>query len=299
MKKYFITCDLEETWLFWKLPQWVITKQLESIRSDIIHLVNNTLSSNSCEMISYSKIVDFFENRQRDDEFLISLDNSIYIKNADSYFDSNRLYSSKKSILEEKDNYKIRRRDWTLIESQVMNLYCLFQKSKKRKITLCDDWIFSWKTLWDVLSLLKKYSIDVSEVRTILNFSNSDNISWIPISSLYSDSDCHDWLDERDLFYGTNIWGASFLNDKWEINWLPYIDSREIAIKKATIPKNHANDFCKSMIDQNITYLKKIEEVTRDKVSLLSLPRISYLSDSYSDKFLLDILSKKKEEFIF
>ncbi len=298
MKKYFVSCDLEQTWHFQNVSPSCVTKDLEFIRKNTQHLINNTFSQVHCEMVTYDKIFDFFQSTQKNDDFILSLDNWIYIQAADAYFDSTRVYNSYSSILDYWENYKIKKRDGTDLKNQLFEILDSIKKSQKSKIILCDDWIFSGNTMKDILSLLQKYGIEVSEVRTVLNLSWSKFIWWIPIKSLHFESQYIDWIDERDLFYGTCMWGATFQNRRWEINWLPYIDSKAVAMKKASIPEKTVWEFCKVMTEQNIYYIEKVEKILWEKISLSCFPRISYLVDHYSENInLIDILQDKKRKF--
>jgi hypothetical protein len=108
---------------------------------------------------------------------------------------------------------------------------------------------------------------------------------------MYSDTSCIDWIDERDFFYWVNMSGGSFYNNDWKINWLPYISSRWIVEKKASIPNNKSNDFCKNMIWENIQLWEKIIKVNNKTIKLSDIPRISFLKEKYDiSKSIVDIL---------
>lgn len=289
--KYFITWDLEKT-LSWWVQNSLNEKQIidNSIRNKLIKIVNNSFDSKVVEFIKYDSIYSYFNELKNEDDFIIWLEDWIYIDNADLYFSSTRTYDSKEWIISLPKNYKITQRNWKLLELQTRKIISKIQESWKKDIIICDDWLFSWDTLLEVISDLQKLWIRVKEIRVILNFSWKDNINWVPINSMFRDKNCIDWLDERDLFYWTKNWGASFRY--WDkVNWLPYISSQIVANKKASIPNKKTNIFCNDLLDLNKEVWSIFQETNSKIVKLQDLPRIEYLNEYYKyNLWILEIL---------
>jgi hypothetical protein len=290
-KKYYITADLEKTLIGW-IEQFNKAKIKidEKIREKIINIINNSFKSNVVEFISYDNIYSFFKEEESSEEFIIWLDDKIYIENPDFSYSSTRIYNNKNSIIENPSNYRIRQRNWKNLIEQNLSLINTIKYSWKNEVIVCDDWLFSWDTLSDVISDdIKKY---VKEIRVILNFSWKDNLNWIPIKSMLTDSDCIDWLDERDLFYWVKNSWATFINSNWQINWLPYIVNKKIANKKASIPLLEAWKFCENMLDVNKELWWNVKWWN---VKLEDLKRISYLKEKYNSNCrITEILELEK-----
>ncbi len=280
MKKYFVTCDLEKTLAWW--VSWLTTTTTDissNIRDSLKNVFNDVFGKNSLELITYQKIKQYFQESKKENEFIISLEDGIYIDDADFYFSSSRTYDNLDSILNAPNSYQILQRNWKNLGLQKEDLLLQVWLSKGKEIVLCDDWLFSWDTLKDVINILKSTNVKIKEIRVILNFTWKSDLNWIPIKSMYKNNTCIDWLDERDLFYWTKNWWASFFYKRW-INGLAYISSKEIASKKASIPEKKSEWFCKNILDLNIQawwqFLKEVK--------LENLPRIEYLQEEYDKK---------------
>lgn len=297
MEKYFITCDLENTTSFSKNIVPLATYQISSIRDNVKYLIENVFTDCKCEVVNYSNIYDYFQSSINSDEFILSLDNWIYIPNADAFFDSTRVYNSEKDIIDNHKNYTIKTRDWNELSVQADEIISKIKSSWKSKVVICDDWIFSWNTINDVINIIKRTWVEVSEIRVILNFSESNNINWIKIRTMYSDTSCKDWLDERDLYYWVKMSWASFYDD-WKINGLPYISSQWIAEKKASIPKEFSKEFCEILIDQNINLWKAIININFKEIQLWDIERLEYLKKYYGKYTnIIDLLKQEKQKF--
>jgi len=258
----------------------------------MIDILNNSFGWNVTEFIEYDRIVDYFKNLRKDNEYIVSLDDRIYIENSDFNYSSTRAYNSMNSILNNPNDYKILQRNGLDLKEQNFNLKESIINSWKKDIIICDDWLFSWDTLTDVIN--KEIKDYVKEIRVILNFSGKEDLNWIPIKSMLEPTECIDWLDERDLFYWTKNWWASFKN--WvDMNWLPYISSTEIALKKASIPEKKSKQFCQNMLDLNIDIWSEISNSLNKVIRLMDLPRISYLEAKYDKKIdIINILELEK-----
>lgn len=297
MEKYFITCDLESTGKTNQDIQPLVSTQMTSIRDNISHLIQSSFSDVECKIIQYDAIMDYFSSKQKADEFIISLDNGIYIPNADMYFDSTRVYKSKEDVTNKSKSYVVKRRDGSDLWTQNQIIVDTFKKSWKKEVVICDDGIFTWDTLTDVITILNKNWIEVSKIRTVLNFNENDNLGGIKIESMYREKSCKDWIDERDFFYWVNMSGASFMNNKWEINGLPYISSQWVAHAKATIPEEISKEFCQAMIWENINYWEKMNQKNSTNIVLQDIPRITYLSEQYDvSQSIIDILNSEKQK---
>jgi hypothetical protein len=75
MRKYFITCDLENTTSFSKNIIPLVTSQITSIRDNIKYLISNIFKDVKCEVINYNNICDFFQSKNNPNDFILSLDN--------------------------------------------------------------------------------------------------------------------------------------------------------------------------------------------------------------------------------
>ena len=285
--KYYITWDLEKTV---PLNTDNIYKVDEYIRKELIDTINNSFGEKITKFIPYYEIKWFFEEKANPDEFIISLDDGIY-SNPDFNFSSTRMYKDKNSILNNPKNYKILQRNWKNLNEQLPKLKSIMKESWKNKVVLVDDGIFSWDTLNDILNILKKNNVKIDEIRVALNFSWNDSINWIKITSMFK-GNCIEWIDERDFFYGTKNWWASFFNTKWKINWLPYISSSEIASKKASIPEYNSKKFCEKMIWVNIDLYQE----TWKKFKLEDIKRLSYLEEIYNPQIELVELLKMEQK---
>jgi len=302
MEKYYITWDLEKTLQWWisKNKNKIKNKKFDInqwIRKDLKQIINNSFWNNVVEFIDYDEIYDFFETQNKEDDFILSLEDWIYIDNLDFNFSSTRLYWSRSSILENPKDYKILQRDWKTIENQNNLLLQEYKKSWKDWLVICDDWIFSWDTLKNVIYTIQKLRIKIKEIRIVLNFSWKKFIEsefWkIPIKSLKNPEWCIDWLDERDLFYWTKNWGASFLD--WEnIQWLPYISSSEIANKKASIPQNFSKNFCENMMWLNKEVWQEMQNFNKEILKISDLWRVKYLKNNYWNINLNDVFELEK-----
>jgi len=291
MEKYYITADLEKTLVSWIGLDKPKIRVDENIRKEVTNIINSSFDSNVVEYIGYDGIYNFFKEQEKDDEFIVWLDDKIYIENPDFSYSSTRIYNNKSSVIKNPTNYSIRQRNWNSLDEQNSLLIDSILKSWKKDVIICDDWLFSWDTLSDVIT--KDILNFVKEIRVILNFSWKDNLNWIPIKSMLNNTSCIDWLDERDLFYGTKNWGATFFNNNWQINWLPYLSSKEIANKKASIPLKNSKNFCINMLNIN----KKVwgKENIWKQVKLKDLNRISYLEEIYNPNIsITDLLELEK-----
>jgi len=281
MEKYFITWDLEKTLVGW--VDFISASELDisqNIRGKLIEIIDYSFESKVTEFISYDSICEFFKELRNEDEFVIWLDDWIYIDNADFCFSSTRTYSSLYSILNNPKDYKILQRNWLKLDYQKEDLVLEAWLSEKKDFILCDDWLFSWDTLNDVINMLKSSNINIKEIRVILNFTWKGDLYWIPITSMYETSNCIDWLDERDLFYWTKNGWATFFN--WNtLNWLPYISNNKIASKKASIPEKKSNFFCESIFDLNKPQLDIIVSLNTFKITCFDPESISCKSITY------------------
>ncbi len=297
-KNYFITWDLEKT-----LPAWVSNFQdttfniPEETRKKLFSIINETFDDDVINFTAFDDIVEFFKNLNKKDEFILSLEDSIYINDADFYFSSTRTYWSCESILDKPSDYQILQRNWTPINLQNQNLILALKNSNKKEVVICDDWFFSWDTLSIVIENLKEIWISIKEVRLVVNFSWRDNLDWVELKSMKSPCNPIDWLDERDLVYWTKNGWASFKYD-WKNNWLPYVFSREIADKKASIPKETSQEFCKKIIDLNMEIWQQFQEKNWLTVKLKDLNRLEFLQEIYNwNLAILDILQLEKNKF--
>lgn len=296
MKKYFVTCDLEKTLAWW--VSWLTTTTTDissNIRDSLKNVFNDVFGKNSLELITYQKIKQYFQESKKENEFIISLEDGIYIDDADFYFSSSRTYDNLDSILNAPNSYQILQRNWKNLGLQKEDLLLQVWLSKGKEIVLCDDWLFSWDTLKDVINILKSTNVKIKEIRVILNFTWKSDLNWIPIKSMYKNNTCIDWLDERDLFYWTKNWWASFF--QWTtLNWLPYISNTKVASKKASIPEESSKLFCDSMIDLNKQVWKELEKNKSKLIRLANLPRIWYLLNSYDRNLSIwEILELEKD----
>jgi hypothetical protein len=281
-EKYYITWDLEKTLIGWlRKSDNQLIRVDKYIRNLLIKTINSSFDRNVTEFVSYDNCKDFFEWLREDEEFILALEDGIYIDNADFYFSSTRAYNSQNDVLENPKSYSIMQRNWTNIILQDVPLKDTISKSWKNEIVICDDWLFSWDTLQKVIQELLINWVKIKEIRVILNFSWINEIFWIPIISMYKPSSCIDWLDERDLFYWTKNWGASFFYNWW-LNGLPYIFNPEIATKKASIPRNVSKKFCLDVLDLNSAIWEQVNSILRRDIKLVDLPRIWYLQERYS-----------------
>lgn len=293
MEKYFITWDLEKTLSWWLKLDNTFTIPSE-FRERIIEIINTSFNSNVVEYINYNDITDFFNWLRKEGEFVLSLDDWIYVEQSDFNFSSTRAYTNKESVLVNPKEYNILSREWNNLNTQNTKLLENIEKSWKTEIVIYDDWLFSWDTLRKVINDIKLLWLNIKEIRLILNFSWLSNLDWIPIVSMNNSNKCIDWLDERDLFYGTKNWWASFFN--WNmLNWLSYISNPELAEKKASINSTMSKYFCECMFDLNADIWEYVWNINNRKIKLKDLPRISYLKEKYNeDMLILDILKEEK-----
>jgi len=299
MERYFITWDLEKTLVGW--VDFLDDEKYDinqNIRNRLMNIINTSFDNDVVDFINYNDICDYFSTLYKNKDFLLTLDDWIYIDNADYHFSSTRVYDNQKVILSNPSQYKVSQRDGLKISTQNYKLKDAIIKSWKKDIILCDDWLFSWDTLKSVINYVKELWVLVKEIRVILNFTNSDNLGWIPIISMYEPSNCIDWLDERDLFYWTKNWWASFFN--WNtLNWLPYVSTNKIASKKASIPEEKSNFFCESIIDLNKQVWEELEKNKSKVIRLANLPRIWYLLDKYDRNLSIwEVLDLEKNKII-
>ncbi len=293
MKQYFVTSDLEKT-----LP-WVISKSQKLVipsefREEIIQLLNSSFWSNVTELIDYDSIKNYFLELRNEDEFIVTLDDEIYIESPDFNYSSTRKYVTHESVLTNPTDYEITWRNWETLLSQNDNLIETIKKSWKKEIIFCDDWLFSWDTLEWVLNKIKNLWISIKEIRVILNFSWKNNINGIPIKSMYDVSDCIDWIDERDFFYWVKNSGASF-GYNWWMCWIPYISSIEIASKKASIPERESKKFVEAMFELNKNVWDYLQSIQKKVFTLSDIQRIAYLQDKYQKNTnILSVLEAEK-----
>jgi len=295
-KKYYITGDLEKT-LVWGINNinYSTVSIAGGFRDRMINIIDESFGWKVTEFIEYNKIIDYFNNLRSEDEFIVSLEDWIYIENPDFNFSSTRNYRNKEAILDNPTDYKITQRDGMNINNQIEDLKNNIILSWKKEVIICDDWIFSWDTLSEIIFNLKKYWINVSEVRVILNFSRNNSIENILIKSMLSPDWCIDWLDERDLFYGTKNWWASFIN-KGKMNGLPYISSPEIASKKASIPEDKSEYFCKNMLVLNKDVWFELSNSLDKIIKLVDFPRLWYLEENYDENTnIVDVLINEQK----
>jgi len=291
-----VTWDLEKTLTWWvDFLKWDYFKISDNIKNNLKDILNESFNKNIVEYINFEKIRSYFLELKKESEFIISLEDWIYIDNADFYFSSTRTYNNQDSILNNPNDYKILQRNWLKLDYQKEDLLLETSLSKKKEFILCDDWLFSWDTFRDVITMLKSVNIKIKEIRVILNFTWKNDLNWIPIVSMYKENNCIDWLDERDLFYWTKNWWASFF--QWTtLNWLPYISNTKVASKKASIPEENSKLFCDSMIDLNKQVWKELEKNKSKIIRLANLPRIWYLLNSYDRNLSIwEILELEKD----
>lgn len=299
-KTYFLTCDLESTTD--KLDLWIDVSKLDlkSIRSNTINLLEDCIWA-PVNMMTYEDILEFFKiNLDSKKDFIISLDNEIYVKNADFYYDSTRTYSKEGDIINNPKNYKITKRDWWDTKEQYKELSEKYGGQSWKKVILCDDGIFSWDTLKNTIENLKEAWIYIDEIVVWLNFSNDDHFkvsenNSIPIKSINKvDSEkCYDWIDERDFFYGTPMSWASVLNGRW-VYGVPYISTPQIAQKKASIPVETSQKFCKAMLEENQELRDRIWDLRWSPIKLRDLTRLINLlwKYNYNDN-IVDVIWKE------
>ncbi len=298
MKKYFVTSDLEKTlpWAIWEKNKILIPNEF---RDKTTKLLDNSFWWKITEFINYDSIKDFFWSLRRNDEFLVTLDDEIYIENPDFNYSSTRKYRNPESILNNPTDYQITGRDGKSLSNQNSNLIEKIINSWKEEIVFCDDGLFSWDTLTGVINNIKKLWINIKEIRVILNFSWKNKINGIPIISMYNITDCIDWIDERDFFYWTKNSWASF-NYNWQINGIPYISSKEIAVKKASIPEKKSKNFVEDMFELNKDVWDYLQSIQKKVFTLSDIQRIAYLQDKYpKNTDILSVLEAEKTIFNF
>ncbi len=293
MNKYYVTCDLEET--IDQLNLWINMEELDlyEIRENLKNILDDTFESNITEIIYFQDILDYFQERKQDDEIIISLDNGIYVKNADLYFNSTRMYYNQKDIINNPSNYKITQRDGNPIENQIKKIKEIIDNNPNKNIVICDDGIFSWDTINEVIKIVKAAWWNVKTIRVVLNFSKNKHLNGSIIESLQSPDDCIDWIDERDFFHGVGMSGASVQTNKGIVG-IAYNSSKEIAEKKASIPSKKSLKFCKQITSQNIRLWEQINNSRKKCVELWDLPRLAYLKNRYIDR--QDIISILENE---
>ncbi len=288
-KKYFITGDLEKTLTWWVENIWNKTSFInEWIRENLCSIINTAFDSTKIvEYVKYSDIYSFFKDKRKNEDFIIALDDEIYIEKPDFNFSSNRVYNSQDCIIKNPNNYDITKRNGEEISLQNNDIINNINICNKNKIVICDDWLFSGDTLKKTILDLREIGIIINEIRVVLNFLWKDTLLWIPITSMYSNTECIDWIDERDLFFWTKNWWASFYFNN-EINGLPYIYSEIISEKKASITKWKSNKFCKDLLSLNIETWEDFQKQHEKTVKLQDLNRIKFLQndDNYKDSII-------------
>ncbi len=274
MSKYYITWDLEAT-----LPFPKIELDLSVFRRDLLKIIENSLVQKGvCEFIDYRRIVDFFNETGSDSEFLLSLENGLYIPKPDFNYSCTRTYGNIADIVDNPKSYQLLQRNWEPIWNQRTSLENSVLCSWNKNIVICDDGIFSWDTINWVIKTLNWLWKNVKEIRVVLNFSWKRDIWWIPIVSLYSPSNYIDRIDERDFFYWTEMWWASVKDKDWNIFWVPYCYSWEILAKKASLPGKTAD----TIRWLNAELYKVIWEMLWREIQLDDLERSKYLFPSKS-----------------
>ncbi len=295
MKKYYITADLEKTINMLNLGIDTNKLDLQSIRKNTINTINSIFGAEVTELIKYQDIKKFFASKNNENECIIGLENWIYIPDADFNFNSTRTSPSEEALFDKKLWYQITQRDWDDLEKQIIELQEMYKKSKKTKVIVCDDGIFSGDTLKKTIEIFQKAWIQIDCIRVALNFSKKDSLDGIPIESMYAPKEYIDWIDERDLFYWMPMSGASIKNGK-KIYWIPYIANQKIASQKASIPTEKSKRFCKNMIEQNQYLWEAINRLRGKETELWELNRLSNLWKKYIySNTILNVLQQEKD----
>lgn len=292
MKPYIITADLEKTGLS-VLDAQVATKALEGVRESTLESVNRALWVDITRVYTYREISDWMKSQASPErEFSLSVDNWVYMKDADFYFDSTRMYKDEESILEAPSSYNIMTRSGSGISRQCIDIA---EGYNGKKVIIYDDGIFSWDTLRETIWIIQSNAnIVISEIRVVLNFSGSDNLGGIPIKAMYT-GECTDWIDERDFFYGVDMWGAS-INANGNISGVPYVSNAKLVAKKASIPTDVAKRFCLDMLDINQDFWRIKQDSEKQVARLMDVPRLQYLQSKYEwFSSIEEVLDKERE----
>ncbi len=301
MKKYYITNDLEQT-IQMINPDIDINKlDLATIRKELTEALLKAFEWQDIqpEAIAYGDIKKYFQQNKKTDEFILSLENGIYIDDPDFNFSSTRMYQQDQNILDPWAKYEITQRDGTMLEWQIVNLVEKIKATNKQNIILCDDWLFSWDTLKTTIALLQNNWIVVDAIRVVVNFSGKTDIDGVPIQAMLSPEKDNfvDWIDERDFFYGTPMSWASLQDKTGKVYWISYISKPWIATKKASIPKETSKEFCKTMIEINKKLWNMINDARKEITQLFELPRLcNLIKDQQTDtkKSIIDVLDDEK-----
>lgn len=285
MKKFIVTWDLEST-------MWVSdSNKLLPIRNIQWDAIVTAFKWNvQYEFIWYNKILGYFANKRKEDEFILSLDAWVYNKNADAYFGVTRVYSNPDALINKPNDYDLMGRNGDLWTWEVKRIVKRFLDSWKKELIITDDGIFSWSTIKSILDKVKEAWVKEPKIRVALNFSWSNFLEWTEIQSMEKAPRdlIVDRIDERDFYYWADLWWASFFNGV-NINWLPYIYSKEVVEKKASIPRQASEIFRSTMLQLNIDLYTLLE--AKSSLLLKDIPRLNFLQDKYDKNMsIIDVL---------
>jgi hypothetical protein len=72
---------------------------LKEIRDTTRDIINEVFKANVFELIQEKDVINFFRDKRKEEDFIITLDNGLYIDHPDFNFDSTRMYYSEGDIL--------------------------------------------------------------------------------------------------------------------------------------------------------------------------------------------------------
>ena len=164
------------------------------------------------------------------------------------------------------------------------------------KIILVDDVVFSGSVLKQIITLFKKYNVEV--VSIVCCISSMEGYNYFKnnlkygVDTLYlMNNDVIDQVCERDFYFG--IAGSGILVRKNnELYKSPYFKPYGDPVNRACIPKEYENYFSDSCMDRSLYLWNSIDALRGNNTKIYELPE--RIVNTNNEDEVVKVLRRKK-----
>lgn len=253
----------------------------------------------SVDFISLDVIHDQTNLIQRNQHYLVTLENGVYFPNYDYSFNLTRTALNKKDF--RSGPYLLYPRSgYPPLEDQAQSLAADYKKKGESKpIVICDDSIGKYGySIKAVIELISKHGLQVSQIYVIVNVNDMKTLLDIKIESFLSNAYL---INERDLFWGLPKSGISCIKDS-QMSGIPStIDNETIISRSYKLPVEKVVNFKICVYEYNIKFWQMVENYFNHKMYFSDCPRLKGIPDflEIPNERIIDFLRKGIESIKF
>ena len=210
--------------------------------------------------------------KQRDQRYLVTLEEGVYFPNYDYSLSLTRTATNKNDF--SNGPYILCPRDgYPSLEYQAYSLAVDYKRNGESKpIVICDDSVGKFGlTLKVVIELLRKFDLQVIQIYVLVNANGMKSLLDVEIDSYLLNTYT---INERDLYWGLPLSGISCIKDSQMLGVPTSIDIETIRNRIYPLPVDKLVDFRKCVLEFNIKFWTLIENYFNKQISFYDCSRL-------------------------